>query len=404
MPRTPLSPGSYGQPSVRRSPNKKGWVARIKIRLLSGVYTEVERTRRLQADAITAAQEAAREKINAGGGFSAEGVTSRTKITDALGAYIDSEISNPGTQRVYRSVIRLHVEPAMRGLVVAELTPPLADRFLRSLSQGTRRTTKALLSGCWRWLASQGIVASNPIPLTSKAPPMEEVQERRYSTPEETRALVTAARSYHLHWVLPALMLYATTGLRREEIAQIRREDLEADTDTGQAYLTVTRLKTRGKKTDRIAIPIATYAVCAVQAVRTSGEGSPWLFPGRYDPTQHMRGESIYTGLVRFLEWARDPQQSGSAITPETRATLPKKFAPRDMRRGAATLLEDAVGLKAATAQLGHSSSAITVRHYIHKTGEVDNRATLEVLAREIYGLGGSDSSGKAGENGERNK
>lgn len=402
MPRTPLAPGSFGQPSVRRSPNGRGWVARIKIRLLSGRYTEVERTRRLQADAVTAAQHAAQEKIDAGGGYDGRSVTARTLATAALDTYVREKIANPQTQRVYRSAIRLHITPAMENLRVQEVTAPLVERFLQDLPTGTRRTCRAVMSGCWRWLATQGVVATNPVPLTSPIH-AEDVQERRTTTPEQTRALLAAARQYPTSpWLYSAMLLYAVTGLRRGEVARIRLADLEVDAEELVPRLRVSRLKKRGRPvTERIVLPDRVYAIVSLQGMRARAQGSPFLFPGRYDPQTHIRGESIETAMKRFIAWARDPERSGDALPSEIRENLPKNLAPRDFRRGAATLLDRAEGLDAAAQLLGHTRSSITALHYVEPMSEIDHSATLTAFAQSVTIFGDAPSTDES-EKGEK--
>ena len=54
-------------------------------------------------------------------------------------------------------------------------------------------------------------------------------------------------------------------------------------------------------------------------------------------------------------------------------------ITPRDFRKAVATLLRDAHGIEAAQQQLGHSSDAITRKHYVPVVSEgPDATAILE--------------------------
>jgi integrase len=55
---------------------------------------------------------------------------------------------------------------------------------------------------------------------------------------------------------------------------------------------------------------------------------------------------------------------------------------PRAFRKAVATLVAEALGSRAAQDQLGHSSDAVTRKHYIEKTHEGPDVA--ELLDREF--------------------
>lgn len=91
---------------------------------------------------------------------------------------------------------------------------------MTSRTPGVHRSCRAILSGCWGWLARRGVVQYNVIAATSPAP-RGRVQEYRVSTYTEVVALLAAAHAYRLGWIAPAILSLAGTGLRRQEVADM---------------------------------------------------------------------------------------------------------------------------------------------------------------------------------------
>ncbi|MBC6807573.1 hypothetical protein HMPREF2651_10315 [Corynebacterium sp. HMSC063A05] len=373
MPKTEIAPGGMGQPISRRT--TAGWEVIIRFRYLNGTRAQVKRRRRLKAEAIEAAQAEARRLIEAGRGYADDHLTRRTPVPQAVEMYLDSEISNENTKSVYKRHLRKHIEPEMKSLCVGEVTTPMVERFLTSRSQGIHRSCRAILSGCWRWLTRRGVVPYNVVAATSPAP-TERILEYRSSTAEEIVALLTAAHAYNLPWIAPALLAYAGTGLRRGEIVNLRWDDLEER--DGLIYLNVARLKKRDERNSRGLVALPDLLVAELLEWKKKN-GTEFIFPG-HPPTRPMRGESVKTGFARFLKWARDPDVSGDAISPEVRSALPQRIAARDFRHAVATAITDTQSLYDASLQLGHSRSSTTERYYVHRPRSVDHRAAIETL------------------------
>lgn len=375
MPKTAIPPGGMGQPTAKRL-ETGGWEIIVRFRYLNGEKSQVKRRARRKTDAIDAAQTEARRRIDAGRGYADDSLSRHTPVPQAVEAYIDSEISSESTRSIYHRHLKNHIKPEMKALQVGELTTPIAEKFLTSRTSGVHKSCRAILSGCWGWLARRGVVQYNVISTTSPAP-RGRVQEHRVSTSTEVAALLAAAHAYHLGWVAPAILTLAGTGLRRAEVAAIRWDDMrEVD---GIIYLDAARLKKRDNVRELVALPDLLVAELLEWKKKN---GTEFFFPG-HPPTRPMRGESIKTGLARFLTWARDEQLSGAAVTPEIRAALPERVGPRDFRRGVATAITDTESLYAAAAQLGHSRSSITEAHYIRRPRQVDHRAAIGVLLGE---------------------
>ena len=374
MPKTAISPGGMGQPIIKKLDT--GWEVIIRFRYLNGTRAQVKRRRRLKIEAIESAQTEARRLIDAGRGYADDELTRRTPIPEAVELYIDSEIAGEKTKAIYRRHLRNHIRPEMKELQVGELTTPMAEKFLTSRTPGVHKSCRAILSGCWAWLARRGIVQYNVLAATS-APPKGRVQEYRVSTTTEVVALLAAAHAYHIGWIAPAILSLAGTGLRRQEVADMRWDDMrEID---GIIYLDAARLKKRENIRELVALP---DMLVAELLNWKEANPSDYVFPG-VPPTRSMRGESIKTGLVRFLNWALDEEKSGDAITPEVRAALPARLGPRDFRRGVATAVADTEGLYHASQQLGHSRMSITEAYYVQKPRQVDHRAAIETLLSE---------------------
>ena len=136
----------------------------------------------------------------------------------------------------------------------------------RPRSTATRRSMKAALGHYWRWIPRK-----NP-PLWLVRVPKARRMVSKATTEEEARAVVRAARARGDRQGL-AVLLGLFVGLRREEIASVRWDDL-AEERGG------TWLKVIGKGEVSALLPV--HPVVLEMLGRLDRLGSPWVFPGRF--------------------------------------------------------------------------------------------------------------------------
>lgn len=148
-------------------------------------------------------------------------------------------------------------------------------------SPNTRRAYRGSLRAFWSWLMATGRAADSPAHLL---PPVKVPRGRPRPTPEAAyREALTAADDR----ARLAIMLAAQCGLRRSEIARVRREDLEPDL-VGHA------LRVAGKGGHVRIVPLPTELASTILA-RPAG----WLFPSSHGGhlTPHHLGKIVSRNL-----------------------------------------------------------------------------------------------------------
>lgn len=121
----------------------------------------------------------------------------------------------------------------------------------------------AMLSGVFGWaMRERGWVTVNPLSRVSR-PRLPEGRSRTLS-PAEFECLMTAAKTSKAEWLPHALTVFAFSAMRRSELAQLKRSDLDLEAAT--AYLSET--KAGGSR----VVPLCPEALAAVRALATEAE------------------------------------------------------------------------------------------------------------------------------------
>lgn len=137
-------------------------------------------------------------------------------------------------------------------------------------SRNTLRSYRSAIRGFYRWAHGSGLIPVDPalgLPYVSERPP------RPRPTPEAAYRQALARGDDRLRLML---RLAAELGLRRGEVAQVHRDDLERDL-VGWTLL----VHGKGGRTRRVPVtsPLAT-AIATQACVDLDGGG--WVFPSRY--------------------------------------------------------------------------------------------------------------------------
>ena len=200
--RYPLALGTWG--SIRTCPaavNHKGkatrWRARTIYRDIDGRTRQIERWGRSAPDAENKLKTAlmAKNRMSRDGELSgADRFAKAAEIwRQSIEIKVGRGIRSPGTLETYERSLKLHVLPALGEVRLLEISPPLLDRFLKTVSNSaggpTAKLCRSVISGTLGLAVRYGALATNPVRdadrLTSRPP-----KEPRALTLEERQLLL----------------------------------------------------------------------------------------------------------------------------------------------------------------------------------------------------------------------
>lgn len=390
MTRPPLPIGTWG--TIRVEPGPKGYRARARFRDFDGRTRDVERNGRTKGAARSALTAALAERTAP----AAEELTGDTRLEQLAALWLE-EIRAAGraesTRRRYRETLDNYVLPALGALRIREATVSRFDRFLKLTTEQTGGATaklcRSVLSGMMGLAVRHGAAGSNP--LRDVAGVAIAKPEPRALKIDEVRALREAIRQWQAGEVvgatgpkrgrpptqdlLPLVDFMLATGARIGELLAARWADL--DLEAGELIITGTVVWTDTKpaqlirqdhpktSSSRRQLTLPSFAVASLMEHRmnvTAANVYDLIFPSASgtpkDPSSVRKQLGKVLGPVG-LDW----------VTPHT------------FRRTVATAIANGSDLNTAAAQLGHTGTAVTSRHYVQKTGIApDSTAILDLI------------------------
>lgn len=220
----------------------------------------------------------------------------------------------------------------------------------------TIRRRIASVGSFWKYLCLTGIAETSPVRGIPR--PRVEPQVPRLATREDTQAMIAEARH---SWEFAAVVLLATTGVRRMELAKIEVGDVDLEEGT---------LLVRGKGAKERKVALPTMAVDAIKL----------YLPSRRPRRETSRLLVTHVGCVlgRNTIWTLIKRLA-------KRAGLQPSLSPHWLRHGYATgLLRAGADIRDVQAALGHSDLASTSRYLWASPDR--QRAAVEALAAGLRG------------------
>ncbi|MHA4852457.1 site-specific integrase [Rhodococcus sp. MSC1_016] len=290
-------------------------------------------------------------------------LTPDSKVSDLLDDWLrnaDDGSRRPQTLTDYRSAVDGHIKPGIGQVRIREATVGTIDRFLRGIKgDGIRKRTRTVLSLAFGYAARLDLVAANPVRDTTtvrkrsngvEVPKLADVHRYRAAIVEWSGAnRMGKPRGQGLVEVVDVVL---GTGLRPGEVLALRVQDVDVDAGTLTVAGTVVGSERQPTPKTRKGHRTVKLPAFVVEAIRRRLE----------DPVVEL------TGLV--FPSATGTVRSRANLDRQLREARPDDLADvtlRSLRRLAATTVDRALGVEAASQQLGHSGTAVTERHYIDR-------------------------------------
>ncbi len=280
----------------------------------------------------------------------------------------------PKTVRYYRNHLDNHLLPFFGDIKINRINVSLIEKYMaKRLSEGVSKATinKTIttLGTVMRYAVKHGLIDRNPVSYVQRlSRSREEVDEKRYLTPEEIRLLISNAKEEHR----PLLMTAILTGMREGEILGLKWGDI----DWRNRQICVRRTLQNGRfyepktKASRRRIDMAPQLVLELKKWKLRCPKSKYdlVFPaknGNPMDARNMLRDIFYPALRR----------SG----------LPRiRF--HDLRHTYASLLiKQGEHPKYIQQQMGHSSIKVTLDTYGHLM-EATNYEAAKKLGEIIFG------------------
>jgi integrase len=363
MPRRKMAIGSHGD--VRVTTLEKGRVRLFtRVRDMDGVVRQVSVTGKSKEDAKRNLKAALEVRFGGHGGEVRPDMT-----LEQLGKVWVRKLRSGGkvtessmdTYEWAVGVIKTH----KGGLELREVSFAVVDSFIEELhaaSPSTARMVRTVLGRMLGLALRHGVIASNPVKsLDALSRTKKDVTALEVEDIEVLRKLVRewqsrpgpGPRDTELGHIVDMLL---ATGCRIGEVLAFRWADVNFDEGTVTVNATVRHIKGKGvvrnpkpksdasRRTLRVpAFALEMLAACVEQADTDPhapvfpGRGGVWRNPA----TVRTQWRQVRAGTG--YEWVR----------------------PHTFRKTVATLVDAAEGSQAASEQLGHTSDAVTKKHYI---------------------------------------
>jgi integrase len=296
----------------------------------------------------------------------------KTSLGDFLNEWLETDhkkhIAYPTYTR-YRSLARNHINPLIGNQLLQDLTPRLITWLLNEMKikgQGARsqQQARALLSIALKAAEEQELIDSNPVRKVRN--PQNREGQINPLTIEDVKRLLKTYEGTYLSLRLHIALL---CGLRQGEALGLRWADIDNKRGTIQIVNQMQKIEGKYQFTDLKTHRSRRTIVLGLETQKVID--SHFKIVARYRENAGLEWQEL--DLVF-------PKEDGSPRSPKTdydqwqSALKLCGIAPRrlhDARHTAATLMySQSIGIETISRALGHSSSAITSRLYVHSAEE----------------------------------
>lgn len=325
-----------------------------------------------QGTSNTAADQALKAKLKNRVHLGALELTRESTVQELSERWFPTLKQSTATKDAYRQKLDRYILPGMGELRLREATTGRCEAFLSQLQDrapAMAAQSRVVLSLMLGMAVRHDILESNPVREV-----LLDVAEKKIVsalTLEEVQGL----RKHIAAWAgerggrdatLDAMDVFLATGLRPGELLALQFSDIDFRSGTVSVTGTVKRDSVSGlhrqahpksESGERIlSLPIFGLAVLRRRSLASDGD---LVFPNRNgDPMEPANFRRLWRE-ARGKEWER--------------------VKPSSFRKAVATLIERESGSQIASKQLGHSSDAITKKHYIERNKSApDSSGILE--------------------------
>jgi integrase len=370
--RAPLPIGTSGQ--VSYSGPKGKVTALTRFRDFDGM------TRRVSAQGTSkaAADAALKEKLKARTHLGGLELTRDSTIKELSERWLPTLTQSQATQDSYRQKVERYILPGMGAWRLWEATTGRCEAFLRTLqatAPSMASQSRVVLSLMMGLAVRYDIIDQNPV----REVMMQAMEKRHVSalTVEEVQQL----RLHIAAWAgeksgraatLDAMDMFLATGLRPGELLALQFSDIDFRKGTIAVTGTVKRDSVNGLHR---------------QAFPKSESGKRVLTLPLFGLELLRRRKATASGDLVFPNRNGDPMEPANfrRLWREARGDVWESVKPSSFRKAVATLIERESGSLIASRQLGHSSDAITKKHYIERNRNApDSSLILEQMNSRV--------------------
>jgi integrase len=279
----------------------------------------------------------------------------------------DFEHLEKSTQSGYRSCYEHHIGPAFGQRTVASVTHAQVQEWLGAMSPGAAKHAVVILRIVFNHAEYAGVVSTNIMKgARYKMPSRKTGDSRRVNVKvyaaDELDAVLDAARGQSFE---AALIVMGIGGLRREEAFGVRKDELRFETIDGKlwSFVPVNRA---------VLIVDGKMVIKGAKNEQSAREGI-------VKPPYSERLREIMEGMTAGAIWLQD-DGSGQPRNPDKESKKHARWAAEQPFRyvtmsnfratSATNLYGDGMDTATIAYLLGHTSDAVTRKHYIRPTKE----------------------------------
>lgn len=354
------------------------WIARCRFRDNDGRTRDVE----AWGTTSTGANQNLQTALAARKRASSDTITRDTRL-EVLADYwlrtkIDPSTLAVNTKQRYRYTTEEYVIPGLGGLLLRECTVSRLEAWVAdevAKHPANARLSLTCLKGMLDVAVREDALTANPARSVTPVPATATKEVRALSVPEvvKLRAALAADKKAAAADLGDLVDVMLATGCRIGEALALRWSDVDRDGHVVYLTGTVVREKgvrlfrqdtTKGKKPRGHLVPAFAVAMIERRLGEVPRTDLDLVFPTARGGLREV--STVEAQWRRFRE--RNPEWSW--ITPHT------------FRKSVGTAITRGADIDAAAAQLGHSSSSITARHYVETVAVgPDHREILEQFA-----------------------